>query len=547
MGKESKIKDKSLLKPTGRGVLGLAIAATVITTAVGFWQVSEIRKSQELKAAAATATATPVATRNSVTALGRLSPQGEVIKLSAPSASDGARIEILKVEEGDRVSQGQIIAVLDTRDRLQAILQQADKEVKVKQAELAKIQAGAKTGVIGAVQAEVAKFQAQLQRETEGEAANVARLEAQLRRETEAEQANVAKFEAQLRRETEAEQANLAKFQAQLQRETEVQQAKLARLEAQLRGEIASQNATVDRLKAELKNAEAEQQRNKQLSETGAISASTYDTKRLAVDTANHKVIEAQAILKKTVQTLQQEIVETKATIKQTVETGQQEINQSRANLKGKLETGKQEINGARAALNQKIETGRSQINQAQAMLKQKAETGQAQINQAKANLDQIAEVRPEDVQAAQAAVESAIATKQKAQVDLNLSYVKAPVSASVLKVHTRQGERINTQNGIVELGRTDQMYAIAEVYETDIAKVRNGQRATVTSPVFAGTLEGKVARIGKQIGKKDVLNTDPAADTDARVVEVRIRLNPESSKKVAALTNLQVEVKIDI
>ncbi|MGB7710644.1 MAG: HlyD family efflux transporter periplasmic adaptor subunit [Microcoleus sp.] len=536
-----------MLKPTGRGVLGLAIAATVITTAVGFWQVSEIRKSQELKAAAATATATAVATRNSVTALGRLSPQGEVIKLSAPSASDGARIEILKVEEGDRVSQGQIIAVLDTRDRLQATLQQADKEVKVKQAELAKIQAGAKTGVVGAVQAEVAKFQAQLQRETEGEAANVARLEAQLRRETEAEQANVAKFEAQLRRETEAEQANLAKFQAQLQRETEVQQAKLARLEAQLRGEIASQNATVDRLKAELKNAESEQQRNKQLLETGAISASTYDTKRLAVDTANHKVIEAQAILKKTVQTLQQEIVETQATIKQTVETGQQEINQSRANLKGKLETGKQEINGARAALNQKIETGRSQINQAQAMLKQKAETGQAQINQAQANLDQIAEVRPEDVQAAQAAVESAIATKQKAQVDLNLSYVKAPVSASVLKVHTRQGERINTENGIVELGRTDQMYAIAEVYETDIAKVRNGQRATVTSPVFAGTLEGKVARIGKQIGKKDVLNTDPAADTDARVVEVRIRLNPESSKKVAALTNLQVEVKIEI
>jgi len=547
MGKESKVKDKSLLKPTGRGVLGLAISATVITTAVGFWQVSEIRKSQELKAAAATATATAAATRNSVTALGRLSPQGEVIKLSAPSASDGARIEILKVEEGDRVSQGQIIAVLDTRDRLEAILQQADKEVKVKQAELAKIQAGAKTGVVGAGKAEVAKFQAQLQRETEGEAANVARLEAQLRRETEAEQANVAKFEAQLRRETSAEQANLAKFEAQLQRETEVQQAKLARLEAQLRGEIASQNATVDRLKAELKNAEAEQQRNKQLSETGAISASTYDTKRLAVDTAHHKVIEAKAILKKTVQTVQQEIVETKATIKQTVETGQQEINQSRANLKGKLETGKQEINGARAALNQKIETGREQINQAQAMLKQKAETGQAQINQAKANLDQIAEVRPEDVQAAQAAVESAIATKQKAQVDLNLSYVKAPVSASVLKVNTRQGERINTQNGIVELGRTDQMYAIAEVYETDIAKVRNGQRATVSSPVFAGTLEGKVARIGKQIGKKDVLNTDPAADTDARVVEVRIRLNPESSKKVAALTNLQVEVKIEI
>lgn len=546
MGKESKVKDKSFLKPPGRGLLGLLVLVTIATTGVGFWQVSQIRKAQELKAAA-TANPTPAATRNSVTALGRLTPQGEVIKLSAPSASEGARIEQLKVEEGDRVTQGQIIAVLDTRDRLQAALLQAEKEVKVKQAELAKIQAGAKAGEIGAQQAEVAKSEVQVQRETEAEAANVARLEAQRRREIEAEQANVAKLEAQLQRETEAEQANLAKWEAQLQRETEVQQAKLARLEAQVRGEIASQNATIERLKAELTNAEAEEKRNKELSQTGAISASAYDTKRLAVDTARHKVTEAQAILEKTVQTLREEIAETQAALKQTVETGKQEINQSRANLKRKLETGRQEINQAKAALNQKIETGREEINQAEATLKQKLETGQEEVNQARATLDQIAEVRPEDVQAAQAAVESAIAARQKAQVDLNLSYVKAPVSGSILKVHTRQGERINTQDGIVELGRTDQMYAVAEVYETDIPKVRNGQRATVTSPVFAGTLTGKVARIGKQIGKKDVLNTDPAADTDARVIEVRIRLDPESSKKVASFTNLQVEVKIDI
>ncbi|MFS8119329.1 MAG: biotin/lipoyl-binding protein, partial [Microcoleus sp.] len=301
MGKESRAKDKSFLKPPGRGVIGLAIAATILTTGIGFWQVSQIRKAEELKAATAIAAATTASTRNSVTALGRLTPQGEVIKLSAPSASEGARIELLKVEEGDRVSQGQIIAVLDTRDRLQAILQQADKEVKVKQAELAKIQAGAKTGQIGAGKAEVAKSEIQRQRETEGEGANVARLEAQLRRETEAQQANVAKFEAQLQRETEAERANLAKFEAQLQRETEVQQAKLARLEAQVRGEITSQNATVDRLKAELANAQAEEQRNKELSETGAISASAYDTKRLAVETARQKVKEAEAILEKTV------------------------------------------------------------------------------------------------------------------------------------------------------------------------------------------------------------------------------------------------------
>jgi HlyD family secretion protein len=50
-----------------------------------------------------------------------------------------------------------------------------------------------------------------------------------------------------------------------------------------VRSEISSQNATVDRLKAELANPEAEKKRNQELSETGAISASAYDTKRLAV------------------------------------------------------------------------------------------------------------------------------------------------------------------------------------------------------------------------------------------------------------------------
>jgi HlyD family secretion protein len=53
------------------------------------------------------------------------------------------------------------------------------------------------------------------------------------------------------------------------------------------------------------------------------------------------------------------------------------------------------------------------------------------------------------------------------------------------------------------------------------------------------------VDHIGLQIGKKDVLDTDPAADTDARVVEVKIRLDPEASQVVAGLTYLQVNVKI--
>jgi HlyD family secretion protein len=84
-------------------------------------------------------------------------------------------------------------------------------------------------------------------------------------------------------------------------------------------------------------------------------------------------------------------------------------------------------------------------------------------------------------------------------------------------------------------------MYAIAEVYETDIGRVRLNQRARIRSPAIAGELEGEVERVGLKIGKKDTLSTDPVADADARVVEVRIRLrDPEAA---AGLTNLRVHV----
>jgi HlyD family secretion protein len=107
--------------------------------------------------------------------------------------------------------------------------------------------------------------------------------------------------------------------------------------------------------------------------------------------------------------------------------------------------------------------------------------------------------------------------------------------------VHAHAGERVGPE-GILELGNTDEMYAVAEVYETDIRWVRVGQRASVSSPALPQPLAGTVEWIKPKIGKIDVLGTDPAARTDARVVEVEIRL--DDSAPVSSLTNLQVAVE---
>jgi len=140
--------------------------------------------------------------------------------------------------------------------------------------------------------------------------------------------------------------------------------------------------------------------------------------------------------------------------------------------------------------------------------------------------------------------LEVAEAELAAARARLDLAVVTSPMRAQVLDIHARPGEGIGP-DGILELGRTEQMYAVAEVYETDIARVKPGQRALVSLAALDAPLTGVVERIGLQVGRLDVLGTDPVAKTDARVVEVKILL--DDGAPVAGYTNMQVEVEIQL
>jgi HlyD family secretion protein len=131
-----------------------------------------------------------------------------------------------------------------------------------------------------------------------------------------------------------------------------------------------------------------------------------------------------------------------------------------------------------------------------------------------------------------------------KAKAELELTRIRAPVNSRVLDIHARQGEAIGPA-GILELAETDSMYAIAEVYETDVQRLRPGQRATVSSPALPAVLSGTVEWIALKVDKQDQLSTDPAARKDARVIEVKVRL--DASSMAASYTNIQVDVVFDV
>ena len=397
-------KEPTEAKPWLRRIV-IGSTLLIITLATLVWAIAKLKPDLYNQIVGnptepAPTTPAPVPTPTAVSALGQIEPEGEVVQLSVSSAAEGSRVDKLLIERGDKVKQGQVLAILDSYTRADAALDKAQTDVRIAQANLERVRAGAKQGDINA------------------------------------------------------------------------QESAINRLEAELKGQIASQKAAIARLAAELDNARVEYNRYQQLFNDGAISAQERDTRRLRVDTVGQQLAEAQETLNRTI------------------------------------------------------------------------ETTEVERNEAQAKLESVREVRTVDVQVAQAELEQAQASVKQAQAALSLTEVRSPMDGRVLEVNVRPGEVVDNK-GIVTIGQTERMYVVAEVYETDVARVRLGQKAIVTGSAFEEKLEGEVSEIGLEVKQQDVFESDPLVNTDNKVVEVKIRLSPESSKRVTALSNLQVQVII--
>lgn len=141
---------------------------------------------------------------------------------------------------------------------------------------------------------------------------------------------------------------------------------------------------------------------------------------------------------------------------------------------------------------------------------------------------------------------QEAWAERERVRAELLLTELRAPIDGVVLRLHARVGERPG-DDGVLELGASDRMQAVVEVYESDIDRVRPGQRVTLTSENggFDGSLEGVVLRISPQVRQRSVLSTDPTGDADARVVEVRVALDLADSQRVRDRTGLKVIARL--
>jgi HlyD family secretion protein len=170
-----------------------------------------------------------------------------------------------------------------------------------------------------------------------------------------------------------------------------------------------------------------------------------------------------------------------------------------------------------------------------------------AELDQAEARRLRLAGVIDEhpDVRAALASLQASKAALRQRLAELEDTAIRAPATGSIIAVPGRIGEPAPS-TGVVRLAVKGPSRAILEVHQDRVQAVRLGARVVLRTAAIEGALKGEIEDIGVEVQRQAVFDSNPAANADARVLEVRVALDDASSAVAAQLINLQVLASIE-
>lgn len=167
-----------------------------------------------------------------------------------------------------------------------------------------------------------------------------------------------------------------------------------------------------------------------------------------------------------------------------------------------------------------------------------------AERAQAEADLVTLSTARAEDIQLAEARLAAAEAALAKAVADARLSRVEAPMDGTILRIFARPGDQVGS-DGLMEMADLTRLDVVADVFETDLPRLRQGAPAEIVIPGENRRVAATVREIGWQVRRTTQAGTDPVAAVDSRTVEVRLTLSDEGVALLNRRTNMQVQVAI--
>ena len=196
------------------------------------------------------------------------------------------------------------------------------------------------------------------------------------------------------------------------------------------------------------------------------------------------------------------------------------------------------------AAVSKDAETRKAGLVSSQARISQ----AEAAIQQAKATQRQVP-VRVADASSAAASIAQAHANLQTARLDLSYTTIVAPVDGVVTRKSVEVGQVVQQGQGLLMLVPLQDVWVTANFKETQLADVRNGQRAEVKADLSGKTYAGHVDSIAAATGTRlSLLPPENATGNYVKVVQripVKIVLDPIPGGNQVLRPGMNIEATI--
>lgn len=140
---------------------------------------------------------------------------------------------------------------------------------------------------------------------------------------------------------------------------------------------------------------------------------------------------------------------------------------------------------------------------------------------------------RVEDHRQAEAALAAAIASLHEARARLAKTAIVSPIDGTVLRRRLRVGESVTPElpgASLYTVADVSRLRVRIDVDEHDVGAVGLGQRAYVTAAYGDRRFQGRVIRVGRMLGRKNIRTDEPRERVDMKILEVLVELDAGAS-----------------
>lgn len=207
---------------------------------------------------------------------------------------------------------------------------------------------------------------------------------------------------------------------------------------------------------------------------------------------------------------------------------------------KSELDAAQQQLSAAQQA----VDIARANTRSAQARLSR----SQSQFLETKARERQVP-ITEATYKSAVAAVERAKAELQRAQLNLAYTHIIAPITGQITQRSVDLGQYVSPGQLLFTIVPLSQIFVTANFKETQLAKVRPGQRARLRVDTYSDDFEGIVDSIAGATGSRQaLLPPQNATGNFIKVVQripVKILVKPSSNPQLVLRPGMNVEATI--